>query len=86
LTKTIKITEENIYETNECSGALITVTIIWCRFTVYTYFFIGIVEGGVQSGPFGTAATNRPIVSPQGDYDDREIGGMMIGRGNRSKR
>jgi hypothetical protein len=41
---------------------------------------------GVQLGPRGTAATNRPIVSAMGDYDDGEIGGMIIGRGNRSTR
>jgi hypothetical protein len=40
--------------------------------------------GGVQLGPLGTAATNRPILPAPGDYDDGEIGGMMIGRGNRS--
>jgi hypothetical protein len=40
------------------------------------------VGGGVQLGPLGTAATNRPIVPAPGDYDG-EIGGM-IGRGNRS--
>jgi hypothetical protein len=28
----------------------------------------------------------RPIVPAPGDYDDGEIGGMMIGRGNRSPR
>jgi hypothetical protein len=39
---------------------------------------------GVQLGPFGTAATSRPIVPAAGDYDDGEIGGMIIGRGNRS--
>jgi hypothetical protein len=38
-------------------------------------------RGGVQLGSFCTAATNRPIVL-LGDYDDGEIGGMMIGRGN----
>jgi hypothetical protein len=48
-------------------------------------FLIGIVGGGVQLGPLGTAATNRPIVPVPGDYDDGEIGGM-IGRGNRSTR
>jgi hypothetical protein len=42
--------------------------------------------GGVQLGPLGTAATNRPIVLTPGDYDDGEIGGMMIVRGNRSAR
>jgi hypothetical protein len=41
------------------------------------------VGGGVQLGPLGTAATNRPIVPAPGDYEDGEIGGM-IGRGNRS--
>jgi hypothetical protein len=48
-------------------------------------FLIGIVGGGVQLAPLGTAATNRPIVTAPGDYDDREIGGMF-GRGNRSAR
>jgi hypothetical protein len=43
------------------------------------------VGGGVQLGPLGTAATNRPIVPAPGDYDDGEIG-RMIGRGNRSTR
>jgi hypothetical protein len=41
------------------------------------------VGGGVQLGPLGTAATIRPIVPAPGDYDDGEIGGMII-RGNRS--
>jgi hypothetical protein len=36
-------------------------------------------------GPLGTAATNKPIVSAPGDYDDGEIGGM-IRRVNRSTR
>jgi hypothetical protein len=44
-------------------------------------FLIGIVGGGVQLGPFGTAAINRPIVPAPGDNDDGEIGGMMIGGG-----
>jgi hypothetical protein len=48
-------------------------------------FLIIIVGSGVQLGPLGTAATNRPIVPAPGDYDDAEIGGM-IGRGNRSAR
>jgi hypothetical protein len=37
---------------------------------------------GIQLGPLGTAATNRPIVPTPGDYDDGEFGGMMIGREN----
>jgi hypothetical protein len=36
-------------------------------------------------GPLGTAATNWPIVTAPGDYDDGEFGGK-IGRGNRSTR
>jgi hypothetical protein len=46
---------------------------------------IGRVGAGVQLGPLGTAATNRPTVPAPGDYDDGETGGM-IGRGNRSTR
>jgi hypothetical protein len=38
---------------------------------------IGIVGGGVQLGPLGTAATNRPIVPAPGDYDDGKIGGTI---------
>jgi hypothetical protein len=37
-------------------------------------------------GPLAHAANNRPIVPAPGDYDDAEIGGMMIGRGKRSSR
>jgi hypothetical protein len=32
--------------------------------------------------PFGTPAPNRPTEPDPGDYDDGEIGGMMIGKGN----
>jgi hypothetical protein len=42
--------------------------------------------GGVKLGPLGTAATNRPIMPAPGYYDDGEIIGMMIGKGNRSTR
>jgi hypothetical protein len=37
-------------------------------------------------GPLGTAATYRTIVPAPGDYDDGEISGVMIGKGNRSTR
>jgi hypothetical protein len=37
-------------------------------------------------GPLGTAATNRPIVPALDNYDDGEIGRIVIGRGNRSTR
>jgi hypothetical protein len=37
-------------------------------------------------GPLGTEATYRPIVPAPGDYDDGEICGIMISRGNRSTR
>jgi hypothetical protein len=51
---------------------------------IFVVSLIVIVGGGVQLGPLGTVATNRPIVPAPGDFDDGEIGGMMIGRGNRS--
>jgi hypothetical protein len=34
-------------------------------------------------GLLGTSATEWPIVPAPGDYDDGEIGGIKIGRGNR---
>jgi hypothetical protein len=37
-------------------------------------------------GSLGTSATEWPIVPAPGDYDDGEVGGMKIGRGNRSTR
>jgi hypothetical protein len=49
------------------------------------FFLIGIVGVGVQLGPLGTAATNRPIVPAPGYYDDGEVGGMT-GRRNGSTR
>jgi hypothetical protein len=55
------------------------------HFTLIYNFLIGTLGGGVQLGPLGTTATNRSIVPASGDYDG-EIGGMMIGRGNRSTR
>jgi hypothetical protein len=49
-------------------------------------FFLNLYSGGgVQLGPLGTAATNRPIVPAPVDYDDGEIGGI-IGKRNRSTR
>jgi hypothetical protein len=36
--------------------------------------------------PLGTAATSGSIVPAPNDYDDGEIGGMMIGRGNQNTR
>jgi hypothetical protein len=54
--------------------------------THFCIFFNWIVEDGVQLGPLGTAATNRPIVPVlDDDDDDGEICGM-IGKGNRSTR
>jgi hypothetical protein len=37
-------------------------------------------------GPLGTSATEWPLVLAPGDYDNGEIGGIKIGRGNRSTR
>jgi hypothetical protein len=48
-------------------------------------FLIG-MGVGVQLGPPGTAATNRPIAASPYYHDDGEIGGIRIGRGNRSTR
>jgi hypothetical protein len=38
----------------------------------------------VELGPLGTSGTEWPIVPDPGDCDDGAIGGMKIGRGNRS--
>jgi hypothetical protein len=51
----------------------------------WLYIFNWYSRGWSQLSPLGTAATNRPIVSAPGDYDDGEFGGM-IDRGNRSTR
>jgi hypothetical protein len=57
---------------------------IW---NLFKHFFLNWYwGGGVQLGPLDTTATNRPIVPAPDDYDDGEIGGMMIGTGNRSTR
>jgi hypothetical protein len=40
-------------------------------------------NSGVQLGPLGTTATNRPTVPIPGDYGDGEFGGMTTARGNR---
>jgi hypothetical protein len=53
---------------------------------VYIYYLIGILGGGFQLGPLATAATNRLILPVPGDYDNGEIGGMMIGKVNPSTR
>jgi hypothetical protein len=41
---------------------------------------------GSKLGPLGTSANEWPIVFAPGDYDDREFGGINIGRGNRRTR
>jgi hypothetical protein len=37
------------------------------------FFSIRIVGVGVQMGPLGTSATEWPIVSAPGDYDEGEV-------------
>jgi hypothetical protein len=69
----------------ECSNLCEQTDIRFRIVSPYNFFLIGIVGGGVQLGPLGTAATNRRIMPVPGDYDDGEIGGM-IGRGNQSTR
>jgi hypothetical protein len=55
-------------------------------FMRFFFFNSNSLGGGVQLGPLGTSATNRPIVPAPGDYEDGKFGGMMNGRGNRSTR
>jgi hypothetical protein len=50
------------------------------RIKTYLIFFNLYSGSGVQLVPHGTAVTNRFIVPTPGDYDDGEIGGMMIAR------
>jgi hypothetical protein len=57
---------------------LLNLNILYYYFLNDTSFLIGIVGGGAQVGPIGTAAT---IMAAPGDYHGGEIGGM-IGRGN----
>jgi hypothetical protein len=45
-------------------------------------FFNSNSVGGVQLDPLAIMATNRPSMPAPADYDDGEIGGMIIGRGN----
>jgi hypothetical protein len=40
----------------------------------------------VELGPLGTSATEWLIVPAPDDCDDKEFGGMKIGRGNQSTR
>jgi hypothetical protein len=58
----------------------------WSIFFLY-YFFI-IILSGVRLSPLGTAAIPDLLYEPQmiDDGDCRTIGGMKIGRGNRSTR
>jgi hypothetical protein len=63
--------------------SIIIITRGWHNRPIGDHF--DIVGGGVQLGPLGPAATNRPIVPGPGDYDDREIDGM-VSKGNRSTR
>jgi hypothetical protein len=74
-----------IVVSNSTWGMDVCVRILCLCMQVEAFFLIGIVGGGVQLDPLGTAATNRPIVPAPGDYYDGEIGGM-IGRRNRSTR
>jgi hypothetical protein len=52
-----------------------------CSIFALEFVFNSLVAVGVQLGPLGTAATDRPIVPAPGDYDDGEFGGMKLGRG-----
>jgi hypothetical protein len=60
--------------------------VVVSKLLIMIFFLICIVGGEVQMGPLGTSATEWSIVPAPVDYDDREFGGMKIGRGNRSTR
>jgi hypothetical protein len=56
-----------------------------CLLLCFLLFFI--IVSGVRLSPLGTAATTGLLYKPQiDDGDCGEIGGMKIGRGNRSSR
>jgi hypothetical protein len=59
----------------------------WFKYIKKYYFFI-IILSGVRLGPLGTAATSGLLYQPQmiGEGDCGAIGGMKIGRRNRSTR
>jgi hypothetical protein len=56
----------------------------YCSILFLIFFFNLHVGGESKLGPLGTSVTEWPIVPAPGDYDDGEIGGIKIGRGNRS--
>jgi hypothetical protein len=68
------------------TNCIVPHNVIFCMLSLLLIFLIRIMGGGIQLGPLGTAATDRPIVPTPSDYDEGEIGGMMIGRRNRSTR
>jgi hypothetical protein len=78
-------TREKLALTSPTSGGR-SVGIVRLRTKATEFSFFRYSGGGVQLVPLGTEATNRPIVPAPDDYDDEEIGGMMISRGNRSTR
>jgi hypothetical protein len=57
--------------------------------SILVFFFL-VSWGGMRLSPLGTSAINWPIVpAPDDDVDDDEcgaVGGMRIGKGNRSTR
>jgi hypothetical protein len=79
LEKLLHLPHKSILSRKETLESLSSTYIAFC------FFLIGIVRGGVQLGPLGTTATNRPIVPAPDDYDVGEIGGML-GRGNQRTR
>jgi hypothetical protein len=80
-TSAVKVKYDSMIAVLRSNKQYYTVTLDWNT----NVFLIGIGGSGVQLGPLGTAATNRPIVPGPVDYDDSECGGM-IRRGNQSTR
>jgi hypothetical protein len=67
---------------NRLRGVIFQTTELFIRTVVDN--LLNSLSGG-WSPPLGTGATDWPIVPATGDYDG-ELGGMKIGRGNRSTR
>jgi hypothetical protein len=63
-------------------------TTLWASAACYKDIIIIIIISGVGLSPLGTAATSDLLYKPQmiDDGDCGAIGGMKIGRGNRSTR
>jgi hypothetical protein len=71
----------------ESFAALSELNVMWAKqiFSCFRFFFL-VSLGGVRLSPLGTSATVGLLYQPQMIDDDNygALGGMRIGRGNRS--